>query len=208
MLFLFAELKTATPELAGEFGINNLQLLRGLLDFPSYKADNAQFQVRRTTRDSLDYVSEFEFKDAAGGGTRFKTINPRMIGDRAHFTAPNWSISVEPPKAKLTEAIQLTGMLSTVDQHFSVVCENRTLFLTIGGKGASSHNASVALATDIECGTLPKMVYRAQHFLNVLKNAGNLPCTIRFAKEGVGGVMVETEHGRYSYILRGTEEAK
>ena len=145
-LFLFADLKDVVPELAGEFGLINLQLLRGLLDFPSYKADNAKFQARRMVRDGADYVAELEFSDAAGGHMRYKTVNPRMMGERAHVAAEvHWSVSMTPSKAKLTEVIQLTGMLAQVDQHFGVTYENRTLFLTIGGKSASNHNASVAL---------------------------------------------------------------
>ena len=206
MLFLFADLKDVVPDFAGEFGISNLALLRGLLDFASYKADTAKFQVRRVQRDGSEYVAELEFGDAGGGRTLFRTINPRMIGDRAHITPIKWGVSVTPAKAKQTEVMQLTGMLSQVDQYFAVSYDKRVLFLTIGSKGAASHNSTVALAADIECDGLPNQwVFKAPHFLAVLKNAGNLPCTITFAKEGVGGVRIETEHGIYNYILRGTE---
>ena len=205
-LFLFADLKTVVPDLSGEFGLGNLPLLRGLLDFASYKADSAKFQVRRMARDGFDHVAELEFADATGGHTRFKTINPRMMGDRASITQVTWGSPIAPSKAKLTEVIQLTGMLSQVDQHFSVSHANRTLFLTIGGKGASSHNATVALATDVASGPLPtKQVFRAAHFLAVLKNAGNLPCLIRFAEEGLCEISIETEHGLYVYTLRGVQ---
>lgn len=204
-LFLNADLRDTVPELAGEFGLSNLNLLKGLLDFASYKTDGAQLQARRQSRDDLDFVAELEFRDDAGGYTRFKTIHPRMIGDRAKIANINWGISVSPSKAKLAEVIQLTTMLSQVDQHFSVSHEDRKLLLTIGGKGASNHNATVALASDIDCGPLPtKMAFRAPHFLAVLKNAG-AQCVIRFAKEGVAGIVVETDHGVYDYILRGNE---
>src|SRR5882672_4651461 len=196
MLFLFADLKDVVPEFTGEFGVSNLPLLRGLLEFASDKTEQARLQVRRAARDGIDYVAELEFTDANGGHTRFKTINPRMIGERAHIANINWGVAVTPSKAKLTEVTQLTAMLSQVDQHFSVSYEDGTLFLAIGGKGASSHQASVALASDVEPVALPpRMVFKAPHFLAVLKNAGNLPCTIRFAKEGVGGILIETEHG-------------
>lgn len=206
MLFLFAKLKDIVPQFAGEFGISNLQLLRGLLDFPSYKTETAKFHARRIARDGTEFVSELEFTDANGGHARFKTINPKMAGARAQIVSVDWGISVTPSKAKLTEVMQLTGMLAQVDQHFSVSYENRNVLLTIGGKGAASHSAVVALATDVDAGPLPaEMVFRAPHFLQVLKNAGNSPCTIRFAKEGIAGILIETEHGAYSYILRGTE---
>ena len=206
MLFLFADLHDIVPELTGEFGLSNLKLLSGLLDHASYKADSAKFQSRRMTRDGVDYVAELVFSDAAGGGVHYKTVNPRMLGDRAHIAPVRWGVSVTPSKAKLTEVMQLTGMLSQVDQHFGVSYDNRTLFLTIGGKSASSHNASIALESDVESDTLPtKMMFKMPHFISVVKNAGNHPCTIRFAKEGVGGILVETDHGSYSYILRGIE---
>ena len=206
MLFLVAELKTAVPEFVGEFGIGNLALLKGLLDFPSYKSDSAKFEVHRLTRDGLDYVSELVFHDGHGGHTLFRTINPRMIGDRAHIASIPWNVSVSPSRAKLTEVMQLTGMLTQYDQHFAVSYDDRTLLLTIGGKSASNHNAVVPLAEDIEPGPLPsRMVFRVPHFVGVLKNAGNYPCTIRFAKDGVAGILIETDHGNYNYILRGTE---
>ena len=205
-LFLFAELKDVVPELTGEFGLSNLPLLRGLLDFASYKTDNAKFQARRMVRDGADYVAELEFSDADGGHTRYKTVNPRMLGKRAHLDPLHWTVSMTPSKAKLTEVIQLTGMLAQVDQHFAITCDDRTLFLTIGGKGASNHNASVALENNLDLdGPLTKAMFRMPHFISVVKNAGNLPCTIRFAREGVCNILVETSHGTYSYVLRGVE---
>ena len=207
MLFLFADLKTAEPDLSGEFGLSNLQLLRGLLESPIYKADAAKFKARRIERDGINYVSELEFGDTAGGRTAFRTINPRMLGGRAQQLPTTWGVSVTPTKAKITEVMQLTGMLAQVEPHFGVTYENRTLFLSIGAKGGNSHNASVALATDITCeDDLPlKSVFKSSYFLGVLKNAGNQSCTIRFCNNGLSGILIETEHGAYNYILRGTE---
>lgn len=205
MLYLVADLAADVPDLAGEFGISNLQLLKGLLDFPAYKGESARFNVRRVSRDDVDYVSELEFK-GEGGRALFKTISPRMIGDRARIAEIRWGVSVQPSKAKINEVMQLTGMLSQVDQHFSVSYDDRNLLLAIGGKGAASHNATVALASDIDSGPLPnRMLFRAQHFLSVLKNVGNNPCTVRFAEDGVASVLITTEFGAYNYILRGTE---
>ena len=206
MLFLTGDLKDVVPELTGEFGLSNLALLKGLLDFPSYKTEAAKLQARRLSRDEIDYVAELEFRDETGGLARYKTIHPRMIGDRAKIAPIPWSVSVTPNASKLKEVIQLTSMLAQVDQHFSVSYVDRKLLLTIGGKGAASHNATVALASDIDSGPLPaRMAFRAPHFLGVLKNAGTAPCMIRFAKEGVAGILIQTEHGDYNYILRGTE---
>jgi len=56
---LFADLKDVVPEFTGEFGVSNLPLLRGLLEFASYKTEQARLQVRRAARDGIDYVAEW-----------------------------------------------------------------------------------------------------------------------------------------------------
>jgi hypothetical protein len=205
MLFLVAKLNADLPDLAGEFGLPNLQLLRSLLDFPSYKADDAKFLVRRVQRDDMDYVSELEF-GGQGGRTVFKTIDPKMLGETVAIAEFPWDVEAAPSKAKLAEVVQLTGMLAQIDQHFAVSYENRTLLLAVGGKAATSHNATVALAADINGGPLPpKMIFKAPQFLAVLKNVGNWPCLIRFTKVGLASVLVTTNHGTYNYVLRGIE---
>src|SRR5271154_3753081 len=61
-LFLVAQFKVSIPEFSGEFGIGSLGLLKGLLDFPSYKTDEAKFRVHRAIREEAERVSEFEFR--------------------------------------------------------------------------------------------------------------------------------------------------
>lgn len=210
MLYLNADLNIVVPEFAGQFGIDSLPLLKRLLDYPPYKTDDSKLHVRRVSRGDQDYAAELVFFDAVGGHTSFKTVNPRILGDRAMINSGQiqWSTSVQPTKAKLTEVVELTTMLSQVEPYFSIVHSNGDLFLTIGSKGADCHSASVLLASDIDCGPLPdpdRISYRAPHFFTVLKSASNLPCTISFAQQPIIRMDLETKHGVYDYILRGNE---
>lgn len=206
-MFLVAELNEPVREFAGEFGMSNLSLVNGLLNFPSYKGEKAKFKAKRTERDGVDYLSEFEFYDAHGGCSRYRTMNPRLVGDQAKIQAIPWEVSVVPQKAKITEFIQLAGLLSEVEKQFSVNIENKTMFLTIGGgRAATSHSSSIAFASDVT-EELPhtNMVFKVPQFLSVLKAAGNLPVTVKFSSRGVAGVIVDTGKGTYSYILRASE---
>jgi hypothetical protein len=206
MLFLVADLNVSVPDLAGEFGICDLSLLHGLFNFGSYKADDATFKVHRTDREGVSYVSEFEFGETQGGCTRFRTMNPRLVGDQAKIATIPWNVAVTPSKAKIAEVTQLAGLLSEVEKHFSVHVKDGTLFLTLGGKGAASHTASVALATEVEDDLPPSnMVFKAPQFLAVLKATGNLPITVRFSSRHIAGITVTTEKGVYNYLLRATE---
>jgi hypothetical protein len=202
MLFVLASLKDAIPDFDGEFGIGNLGILSGLLNFPSYKAEDSQLLVHRS-RDA-EYVAEFEFRAKNGGGARFRTMNPRLV-EQPRVNNITWDVSVTPTKAAVAEFRQLAGLLSDVDKHFGVKVEGGTLFVTIGGGGAGTHSASVAFATDLDKDFHTTAQYNTQHLLSILQGAGSHPALVRFSAKGVAGVVVTTEIATYNYILRGKQ---
>jgi hypothetical protein len=200
ILFVVATLKEPVPEFRGEFGIGSLTMLGGLLNFASYKTDDATLKVHRS--ESGDYVSEFEFRDKNRGFTRFTTMNPRLV-EQPQITNIPWNVSARPTKASIAELTQLAGYLSEVDTMFGVKVENKTLFVTIGGGANGTHTSSVAFATDIEADfTAPTVTYNTRHLLAVLKNSGPNPSEVRFSSRGVAGITIETDYGIYNYYLR------
>lgn len=200
ILFLVATLKEPVPEFAGEFGIGSLALLNGLLNFASYKTDDAKLEVHRS--ETQDHVDEFVFRDKNRGFTQFKTMNPRLV-EQPQITNIPWHVTVRPTKASIAELTQLAGHLSEVDTMFGVKVENSTLFVTIGGGANGTHTSSVAFATDVEEEfAAPSATYNTRHLLAVLKNSGPNPSEVRFSSRGVAGITVETEYGMYNYYLR------
>lgn len=207
-LFLVANLKEPVPDFEGEFGIGSLSLLNGLLGFASYKTDEAKFAIHRAKRDDGgDYVSEFEFRDRSKAGTKFKTMNPRMVGEQAKIASIVWDMTITPTKAKITEIAQLASMLSEVDKMFGLKVEDGTLFLTIGGKSEVTHAATVALAEDVESKLLNSnnWLYNTAQFLSILKNASNAECKVNFCSRGVIGITVETDKAIYTFYIRGKQ---
>jgi hypothetical protein len=199
-LFLNATLNEPVPEFLGEFGVGSLPLLSGLLNFASYKTDDATLSVHRS--EIGDHVGEFEFRDKRGGGTRFKTMNPRLV-EQPQIANIRWDVTITPTKATVTELAQLANYLSEVDTMFAVLVENKTLFVTIGGGASGTHTSSVALATEVEEKfSAPSATYNIRHLLAILKNTGPNPSAVRFSEKGVAGITVETEHGVYNYFLR------
>lgn len=208
LLFMVGTLKAAVPEFSGEFAIGSLPMLKGLLDFPSYKSDDAKFLVHRFSRDDLDYVSEFQFKDGKGAGARFKTTNPRMLGDPATIRNIDWEFSMIPTKAKIEEISKLSGFLSEVDRTFGLKEEGGTLFLTIGGDNEVRHGATVALIEDIDGKQINAnpFFFNTAYFLAIMKNAGKAECEVMFSARGAIGILVTTDFGEYTFYLRGKPE--
>jgi hypothetical protein len=203
ILFIVATLKEPVAEFAGEFGIGSLSLLSGLLNFPTYKTEAAQLLVHRTDSPAGSYVSEFEFRDEAGAGTKFKTMNPRLVGDQAQIATIPWNVEIVPTKAKIAELEKLAHLLSEVDKGFGVAIRNETLFLTIGTDTAGTHTSTVAFVENVQTDYKEERIFfNTGHFLGVLKNAGSVPPIVRFSSKGVVGITVETEVGIYNYYLR------
>ncbi len=205
-LFLIAHLKKPIPEFTGEFGISSLSLLKGLLDFPSYKSEEAKFKIHRQEFNDFSYVSQFEFRDRNGAGTFFRTVNPKQVEEQAKIASITWDVEGSPSKAKITEISTLSGLLSEVTKLFTLVVEGGNLYMAIGNPDSSStHAATIHLMDNVD----PKMFagnnwfYDTPIFLAVLKTAGTTNATVKFCSRGVIGVIVETDHATYTYYLRG-----
>jgi hypothetical protein len=206
-LFLIGYFKETVQEFHGEFGIGSLSLLKGLLDFPSYKTDEAKFLVHRAVREETDIVAEFEFRDKTGGKTKFRTMHPRMVGEQAKIASITWDLTFTPTKAKVTEMAQLAGLLSEVDKMFGLKIEDGMLYMTIGGGSEVTHSASIGLMETAEK-NLPdsgNWMYDTPNFLSVLKNAGNGQVSVNFSSRGVIGMTIETDKAVYCYYLRGKQ---
>lgn len=212
VLFVVGTMKEPIEEFSnGDFGMGDLSILAGLLNFPSYKAPNASLTVHQADGSVGVYVSEFVFRDEQGSTTSYKTMAPRLVGDQATIATIPWDVEVAPTKAKIAEFTAHAQLLSAVDNNFGVRIENGTMFLTIGSANgtsgvAGSHTATIAFATGIESKyTASKVVFNTSHLLTALKNAGNFPVKVRFSNKGIAGVLVETDFATYAYFLRAKE---
>lgn len=215
MFYLVAEAKSVIPEFVGDFGIGDMAMLKGLLEFPSYKTDEAKFIIHRKQLEGSEEVYEFEFRDREGARTKFKTISPRFVGGDGKTLSSKktsvgnipWDITVPITKAKVGEIVQLAGLVSAKldDNLFSLRVENDHLYFTMGGKSEITHAASVSLMDGVTSELLNsnRYEYNITNFLAVIKSAGNSPLTVRFCPRGVIGITIETDLVTYDYYIRG-----
>lgn len=207
-LLMTGLLAAKVPEFINEFGIGSLSMLKGLLDFASYKTDDAKLIVHRTKRDDSEYVTEFEFRDGHGGRSRFKTMSAKLAGDKLTVANIPWEMSFNPDKAKTAEIVKLSQLFP--DDAFGMVVENGTMFLTIGTRSDSTHSATI-MVTDGVDEAKAKMVnngelsFSLSRFNNILRNAGTNGCTVKFSSRGVIGMVVSTKLGEYTFYIRGKQ---
>lgn len=200
-LFIEGQLKTPAPEFIGQFGMSNLTLLRGLLDFSSYKTENSTFNVRRMTneKDGTETVEQIEFGDGKGAEAIYRCMNSR-IPEQAEIKNIPWDVTFKPSKSKLAEFEELSKLYGVVSKTFSAKTEKGNLLFTLGEEGSSMHRASLVVEEDVDGELTGGLMWEFDDFFRVLKIA-NDP-TIRLTSRGVMLIDTETAFGTYKYFLR------
>jgi hypothetical protein len=201
-LFIEAKLKEPLPEFAGEFGITNMNILGGLLNFVNYRTDDATFTVKRMARNGKDTVEKIEFRnDKTGNEADFRMMDPAHIPEQATIPAIPWEVTIVPTKTKVAEFSQIATLYSEAKQ-FGARTVKGDLQFYIGDDNSSTHRASMVFENGVKGELKGTIQWNTYQFLAVMKLTGNHPTQIKLTSRGVLGVEVETPHGIYNYFLR------
>ena len=210
LLFLNAKLKPCS-DLIGQFGLSNLDILHGLLEFPSYRTDNAKLIVKRDTKPKVgETVVAFNFVDQNGNGARYATMSPLLIDTDATIPKIDWEIETTPTRSRISEFSKLVSLYKSISKEFKVKVMDKNLILMLGENHDTTHDARVLFASDIE-GKLSNesMKYSSDLFLNVLRiaNGNNVP-KISISGRGPMKISLITDLGTYEYTMRTADSAK
>jgi hypothetical protein len=202
-MYLVATLTEAIPELSGEFGMSNMDLLGRLLNFTSYRADGASLTVKRKTVAGKETVEQLEFKDANGiGKSVYRCMSPERVPDQPEIRPFDWDIKVETTKTSVAEFEALASIYSKIDKMFSAKVENGNLILSIGEDNAATHRGSMVFKSGVEGSVIGDPVWNLPQFLGCLKMIGDKEAVVSISKRGVLGVEIATTFGSYRYLLR------
>lgn len=202
-LFIEAVLKEPLAEFEGEFGLSNINLLSGLLNFTNYLTSDATFSVKKKERNGKVTIEQFEFRNpVTGNDADFRMMDPLHVPEQA--TIPNipWDVVVTPTKSKIAEFSQLASLYSEVDRNFGVRTVLGDLQFYIGDEGSSNHRVSMVFETGVKGELKGVLQWNTHQFLAVMKLTGNHPTEMKITSRGVLSISVETPHGTYNYFLR------
>lgn len=115
------ELKTALPELIGEFGVNRPEMLKGLLGDPTYKADDAKIEL---VRDG-SIPKRIDFSDGSGNDTsEYFLMNANLCKDYYNFKGAAWNVSFTPSKSSISKFSYRAGLTGAEGETFTVKTNN------------------------------------------------------------------------------------
>lgn len=193
-----AKLNTAQPELVGTFGISNLPLLSGLLNFASFKTDEATFEVKRRADGSCP--EEFAFT-GGGTGAQMRLMAGSLVADQPQVAEIKWDVTFVPTKSKLQEFSSLAGLYSQFDQYFSVKTVDGQLVVSMGDEGSATHRASMVLVDEVDGELKGELLWPISQFLQILKMGDGHDYTVSITSKGALQVKVPTDFAEYLYIV-------
>lgn len=201
-IIIRAELKEPEPALKGEFGMRNLGLLQGWLNHAPYKADTAKLDIKRKERNGVDAPEELEFS-AEGGKDKavFRFMSASLLPAQAQLKHNTWDITVEPTDSKIQEFSSIAGLMSSIEQFFSVATKEGDLQFQIGDPNGSNHSVSMTFADSVKGEIKTSMYWPINQVLTVLKVGKGEKPQLQFMNLGALRINLETDYAKYSMIL-------
>ena len=199
----------------GEFGMQNLEILQGLLNFTNFKTEDSTIEFKRSDQkdsegNTVSCPSEIVFTDDQKQVSRFRLISSAYVPNQAKFRGVDkWDVSITPSKSKILEFTHLSDIFKKFETHFEARTEDGNLIFSIGG--ASVSGGFLIFANDVE-GELPAglLSWPTSQILHILNRTDDPSKTqMNFSTKGALQITVESplatydtrcHHGKSKYL--------
>ena len=205
-VILKGRLNAPNESFKGEFGMQNLQILKGLINFSNFLTDDSTIEFvtgERKDEDGNTVVvpEEIEFTDSESQKSRYRLTSTRYIPNQAKFRGAEWNVVLNPTKSKISEFTQLASIFGAFETHFEVKTEDRKLIFSIGGDSVSG--GFLIFDNDVD-GNLSgeSLMWQTSQVLSILKLADDPSnITMHFSDKGALQISVKSDLATYDYIM-------
>lgn len=202
-VILQAQLHSAVPEFAGEFGLGNLGFLSGVSSLANYQADDATVEVVRKERNGVESPDHLLFTDNEGNTDRYRFMSKEIIEQTLQtvkFKGVEWDVTFEPTKQKVSELTQVAGIYGGIEPNFTVKTENGNLIVTVGAADGSL-TGKRTFAKNVDGEINEGYAWPLSQVLAILKLGMSGTCVMQISKRGALQISVDSGIGKYDYIL-------
>ena len=189
------------PEMAGTFGMPQLNKLDIHLKCPEYK-DKAKITIVKGNRNGAETPVSIHFENEKGDFQNdYRFMNAEIINEKlktVKFKGVKWDVEIEPTVAGV-QRFNFQATANTEHNTFVVRTEDGKLIFTFGDQ--ASHGGEFVFATDVK-GTINKgWSWPVAQVLQILKLSDSAKVTLHFSNEGAMQVSVDSGLGKYQYII-------
>jgi hypothetical protein len=189
------------PEMAGTFGMPQLNKLDIHLKCPEYK-DKANITVVKGNRNGAETPVSIHFENEKGDFKNdYRFMNAEIINEKlktVKFKGVKWDVEIEPTVAGV-QRFNFQATANTEHNTFVVRTEDGKLIFTFGDQ--ASHGGEFVFAEGVT-GTINKgWAWPVAQVLQILKLSDSAKVTLHFSNEGAMQVTVDSGLGKYQYII-------
>ena len=189
------------PEMAGTFGMPQLNKLDIHLKCPEYK-DKANITVVKGNRNGAETPVSIHFENEKGDFKNdYRFMNAEIINEKlktVKFKGVKWNVEIEPTVASV-QRFNFQATANTEHNTFVVRTEDGKLIFTFGDQ--ASHGGEFVFADNVS-GSLNKgWSWPVAQVLQILKLSDSAKVTLHFSNEGAMQVTVDSGLGKYQYII-------
>jgi hypothetical protein len=188
---------------AGEFGLFNFKILKGLLAMKNFQTEDAKVDVAtRTLPDGSVSPDRIEFK-AKGSRATFRLMSREVVPDQPEIGKIPWDLVLDLTPSKIAEFAQMANLYAEVDPVFALRSEAGALVADFGNNSSSTHSGSMTLLDATPIQIAGDLQFRIDKFLLMLKTAAGAESSeVRLCSRGLLGVSASTDQGTYDYMLK------
>ena len=187
----------------GEFGMKDLGTVRGLVEHPSFKTDNANLTVINQTDPSDEDKSipvGIHFSSETGPSATYRFMNSQLVPNQATFKGTNWDVSIKPTASKIAEFASFSSLLST-EQLFMVDTEDKNLRFHLGNPEGTDHFATIVFAEDVKGVMNSGLYWPTSQVLAILKLSAADDIEMKISARGAMMITTTTDLAAWQYIL-------
>lgn len=192
---------TAVDGLYGEYGMGNLNLLNGLLNYPNFKTDGAKISVVSRDRNGVDTPEEIQFVDEQKQKATYRLTSKDLVPDQPFYVGKAWDVDFTPSQSKIAEFGQLSSIYSSQESYFSVKTVDNELRFYIGEEESSSHRAFLVMDTNVKGKLSGELFWPINQILGILKLGKDENPEIKITSRGAFQINISSPYASYSYIL-------
>ena len=200
-VIMYAETTEPQPEMAGVFGMPQLEKLRYLLDGKEYQ-DNAVIEVVVAERNGEKIPVGLHFENKDGDFKNdYRFMNQEIINEKlktVKFRGVKWDVVVQPTVSAI-QRFQFQAGANTEHTTFLAKTDGDKLKFTFGD--ASTHGGEFIFATGVSGKITKGWTWPVVPVLSILKIADNNNTTISFSNEGAMQIELDSGLAVYKYII-------
>ena len=201
-VIMLGETNAPVPEMAGVFGMPQLNKLKYLLDGSEYK-DNAKIELQYAQRNGENVPVGIHFENKDGDFKNdYRFMNTEIINEKlksVKFKVPKWDVELTPSLAAI-QRFSFQAGANTEHTTFLAKTDGDKLKFVFGD--ASTHGGEFVFAQNVS-GSLNKgWTWPVAPILAILKIADVNNTKMSFSGDG-GAVMITLDSGiaTYKYII-------